>query len=68
MWSVIRSNSDGDQNNLPWLLTEWQSNDVKEAIQRIKFPIGFSSNVNNILRKKGDLGGVKQMIGIPSLR
>jgi hypothetical protein len=42
MRSVIRysNRSDGvlDRNNLPWLLTEQQSNDVKEVIQRIKFP------------------------------
>jgi hypothetical protein len=56
---VIRSNSDGDRNNLPWLLTEQQSNDVKEVIQRIKFPTGFASNINNILMKKGEFGGVK---------
>jgi hypothetical protein len=60
MRSVIRSNRDGiDQNNLPWLLTEKQSNDVQEVIQRIKFPAGFSSNINNILAKKGEFGGVK---------
>jgi hypothetical protein len=41
MQSVIQSNSDGDQNNLLWLLTEQQSNGVKEVIQRIKFHIGF---------------------------
>jgi hypothetical protein len=59
MQSVIRSNSDGDQNNLPWLLTEQQSNGVKEVIQRIKFPTGFCSNIKNILTKKGEFGGVK---------
>jgi hypothetical protein len=48
-----------DQNNLPWLLTEQQSNDVKEVIQRIKFPTGFASNIKNILTKKGEFGGVK---------
>jgi hypothetical protein len=39
MQSVIHSNSDGDQNisSLPWLLTEQQSKDVKEVIQKIKF-------------------------------
>jgi hypothetical protein len=47
MQSVIRSNNDGVQNNLPWLLTEQQSNDVKEVIQKIKFPIGFCSNIKN---------------------
>ena len=62
--------SDGvlDRNNLPWLLTEQKINDVKEVIQRIKFPMGFSSNINDILMKKGEFGGVKHMIGIPSLR
>ena len=53
MQSVIRSNSDGDQNNLPWLLTKQQINDVKEVIRINKFPTGFSSNINNILTKKG---------------
>ena len=48
-----------DRNNLPWLLTEKQRNDVKEVIQRIKFPIGFASNIKNILTKKGEFGGVK---------
>jgi hypothetical protein len=63
MRSVIRysnrSNGVLDRNNLPWLLTKQQSNDVKEVIQRIKFPTGFASNINNILNKKGEFGGVK---------
>ena len=59
MWSVIWPNNDGDWNNPPWLLTKKQSNDIKEVIQRIKFPIGLSSNINNILMKKGEFGGVK---------
>ena len=59
MKSVIRSNNDGVQNNLPWLLTEQQSNGVKEVIQKIKFPTGFCSNIKNILTKKGEFGGVK---------
>jgi hypothetical protein len=59
MQSVIRSNNDGVQNNLPWLLTEQQSNGVKEVIQKIKFPTGFCSNIKNILMKKGEFGGVK---------
>jgi hypothetical protein len=63
MQSVIRysNRSDGvlDQNNLPWLLTKQQSNDVKEVIQRIKFPTVFASNINNILTKKSEFGGVK---------
>jgi hypothetical protein len=40
-------------------LIEKQSNDVKEVIQRITFLIGFASNINNILTKKGEFGGVK---------
>ena len=62
MQCVIHSNSDGDDQNisaLPWLLTEKQSKDVKEVIETIKFPTGFSSNIKNILTKKGELGGVK---------
>ena len=55
-------NNDGDQINirsLPWLLTEQQSNAVKEVIQKMKFPTGFCSNIKNILTRKGDFGGVK---------
>jgi hypothetical protein len=48
MQSVIQSNNDGVKNNLPWLLTEQQKNGVREAIQKIKFPIGFCSNIKNI--------------------
>jgi hypothetical protein len=48
-----------DRNNLPWLLTEQQSNDVKEVIHRSKFPTSFASNIKNILTKKGEFGGVK---------
>ena len=62
MQSVIHSNNDADGQNisaLPWLLTEEQSKDVKEVIEKIKFSIGFSSNIKNILAKKGELGGVK---------
>jgi hypothetical protein len=59
MQNVIRSNNNGDQNNLSCLLTEKQSNGVKEVIQRIKFPTGFCSNIKNILTKKGEFGGVK---------
>jgi hypothetical protein len=58
MQSVIRSN-DGDQNNLPWLLTKQQINGVKEVIQKIKLPTSFGSNIKNILMKKGEFGGVK---------
>jgi hypothetical protein len=59
MQNVIRSNNDGDKNNLPWLLTEQQNNGVKEVIQKIKFPTGFCSNIKNFLMKKGEFGGVK---------
>jgi hypothetical protein len=63
MRSVIRysNRSDGvlDLNNLPWLLTKQQRNYVKEVIQRIKFTMGFASNIYNILMKKGEFGGVK---------
>ena len=55
---LIRSNSDGDQNNLPWLLTEKQSNGLKEVIQKVKFPTGICLNIKNILMKKGEFGGV----------
>jgi len=58
---IINSNGDGREHNirLPWLLTEQQSNSVKEVIRKIRFPTGFSSNIQNILTKKGDFGGVK---------
>ena len=54
--------NDGDQINissLPWLLTEQQSNAVKEVIQKMKFLTGFCSNIKNILTKRGDFAGVK---------
>jgi hypothetical protein len=58
---IINSNGDVHEQNtsLPWLLTEQQSNIVKEVIQKIRFLTGFSSNIQNILTKKGDFGGVK---------
>ena len=58
---IINSNGDGRQQNisLPWCLTEQQSNIVKEVIRKIRFRTGFSSNIKNILKKKGDFGGVK---------
>jgi hypothetical protein len=59
MQNVIHSNSDGHRDSLPWLFIEKQSNVVKEVIRKIKFPMGFSSNINNILMKKGEFGGVK---------
>ena len=60
--SVICSNSDGDTQNisaLPWLLTEKQIKYLEEVIEKFKFPARFSSNMKNILTKKGELGGVK---------
>jgi hypothetical protein len=67
---IINSNGDGHEQNtsLPWLLMEQQSNIVKEVIQKIRFPTGFSSNIQNILTKKVILVGLKHMIGIRSLR
>jgi hypothetical protein len=62
MKDVIELNNDGDQINiisLPWLLTKQQSNVVKEVIRKNKFPMGFCSNIKNILTKKGDFRGVK---------
>jgi hypothetical protein len=58
---IINSNVIGPEQNtsLPWLLMEQQSNIVKEVIQKIRFPTRFSSNIQNILTKKGDFGGVK---------
>ena len=57
---TIFNAGDGDWNiSLPWLLTEQQSNGIKEVIQKIKFSTGFLSNIQNILTKNGDFGGVK---------
>ena len=58
---TINSNGDGREQNtsLPWLLMEQQRNIVKEVIRKIRFLTGFSSNIQNILTKKGDFGGVK---------
>jgi len=68
---VTHLDSDGDDQNistLPWLLKNQHSKNVKEVIEKIKFPTGFSSNIKNILTKKAKLGGVKSMIGIHLLR
>ena len=45
--SVIISNSkNGNPNiSLLWLLTEQQSNAIKQVIQKIRFPTGFSLNI-----------------------
>jgi hypothetical protein len=58
---IINYNGDGHEQNtsLPWLLMEQQSNIVKEVIRKIRFPTRFSSNIQNILTKKGDFGGLK---------
>jgi hypothetical protein len=58
---IINSNGDGHEQNtsLPWLLMDQQRNIVKEVIRKIMFLMGFSSNIQNILTKKRDFGGVK---------
>jgi hypothetical protein len=58
---IINSNGDGREHNtsLPWLSTEQQRNIVKEFIRKIRSLTGFSLNIQNILMKKGDFGGVK---------
>jgi hypothetical protein len=58
---IFNLNGDGYEQNtsIPWSLMEQQSNIVKEVIQKIRFSMGFSSNIQNILTKKGDFGGVK---------
>ena len=52
--SVIISNvENGNQNiSLPWLLMEQQSNAIKQVIQKIRFPTGFSSNIKKYLDPK----------------
>ena len=60
--SVINSNVGEEYRNIisiPWLLTEQQRNYIKEVIQKIRFLTGFLSNIQNILTKNGDFGGVK---------
>ena len=60
--SVINSNVREEYQNiisLPWILTEQQRNDIKEVIHKFRFSTGFSSNIQNILMKNGDFGGVK---------
>ena len=62
MKDVIQFHSNRDQiniNRIPWLLTEQQSNVVKEVMQTIHFPTGFCANIKNIITKKGDFAGVK---------
>jgi hypothetical protein len=47
---MIHSNNNVDQNlgSLPWVLIEKQSKDEKQVIEKIKFPTGFSSNINKL--------------------
>ena len=62
MQSVINSNFREEYLkiiSIPWLLIEQQRNDIKEVIHKIRFSTGFSSNIQNILTKNGDFGGVK---------
>ena len=68
--SLIISNvGDGDRNIcLPWIFPEQQSNVIKKVIQKIRFPMGFSSNIQNILTKKMVLVLLRLMNGIHSLR
>ena len=59
---VIQFHSNKDQiniNSLLWMLTEQQSNVVKEVMRKIKFPTIFCANMKNIITKKGDFAGVK---------
>ena len=62
MKDVIQFHTNEEQvniNSIPWMFTEQQGNVVKEVMQQIKFPPGFSANLNNIITKKGDFVGVK---------
>ena len=71
MKDVIQFHSNGDQiniNSLPWMLTEQQSNVVKEVMRKIKFPTGFCANLKNIITKNVILRGSKHMIGSSSSR
>ena len=62
MKDIIQFNINEDQINIKsllWMLTEHQSNVVKEVMRKIKFPTGFCVNMKNIITKKGDFAGVK---------
>ena len=57
--NFIHSNSNRDHINisaLPWLLMEQQSDAIKEVIRKIRFPIGFSANINTLISKKSEFG------------
>jgi hypothetical protein len=59
MKNVIRSNNNGDQidtSALTWLLSEQQSNAIKEIIKKIRFPTGFAANINDLISKKSEFG------------
>ena len=68
--SIINSNAGEEYQNISplWLLIEQQRNDIKEAIQKIRYLIGFSSNIQNILTKNMILVVLKHMTYIHSLR
>ena len=60
MKGVIQFHSNGDQINiksLPWMLTEQQSNVVKEVMRKIKLSTRFCANMKNTITKKGVLRG-----------
>ena len=62
MKHTIQFHRNGDQiniNSLPWMLTDQQSNVVKEVMRKIKFSTRFCANMKNIITKKGDFVGVK---------
>jgi len=59
MGNLFHYYSDRQLDNIVWLFIEWESNVVKYIIYKIKFPTGFASNIKNILKMKGEFGGVK---------
>ena len=62
MKEIIQFHRNEDQINiksLPWMITEQQSNVVKEVMWKNKFRTRFCSNMKNIITKKGDFAGVK---------
>ena len=59
MKNIIESNRNGDQINastLPWLLTEQQSNAIKEVIWKMRFFTGFAMNISNLISNKSEFG------------
>ena len=67
--SIINSNvAEGSTKILVFhVLTEKQRNDIKVVIQKIRFLIGFASNIQNILTKKVILVVLKLMTSIHTL-